>query len=224
MTISLQNIGKRFNGQWVFRNLSYEFESQNKYSVLGVNGSGKSTLLQLIAGNLSPTEGRLCLTLSKGEGSSGRAGKKGEERCFQYLALAAPYMELFEEMTFAEAVRFQGRFKPFISSLKPDDVIMLSGLGTAKDKEIRNFSSGMKQRARLALAVLSDTPLLLLDEPCTNLDEQGVQWYRKLIDDYAEGKLVIVCSNYNRKEYEFCTKELVLEPETVTTQHLPSKS
>jgi ABC-type multidrug transport system ATPase subunit len=90
-------------------------------------------------------------------------------------------------------------------------------LESSADKELRNFSSGMKQRARLSLAILSDTPLLLLDEPSTNLDQNGVKWYQNLISEFAKEKLVIVCSNYNKEEYSFCDMEFVLTKNHVTT-------
>ena len=197
MKIILENIGKRFNKEWIFRNVSYEFSEGNKYSILGTNGSGKSTLLQIIAGSLSASEGKINFD--------------SEENFFQKTSYAAPYLELPEEMTWKEAVLFHNKFKKFTPSLKGEDVISLSGLESSSNKEIRNFSSGMKQRAKLALAILSDTPLLLLDEPTTNLDENAVKWYQNLISEFAKEKLVIVCSNYNKEEYSFCKMELVLK-------------
>lgn len=78
-------------------------------------------------------------------------------------------------------------------------------LGAAAHKQIRYFSSGMKQRVKLAQAIFSDTPLLLLDEPCTNLDTDGIQLYLGLIKSHAVGKLVIVSSN-DKQEYAFCDR------------------
>ncbi len=193
MKIVLNNIGKRFNKEWIFRNISHEFSIGNKYAILGTNGSGKSTLLQIISGAVAQTEG--IITAAP----------------FRDLSLAAPYLELPEEMTWKEAVSFHGKFKKFAPSLQGEaDVIAISGLGSSANKEIRNFSSGMKQRARLSLAVLSDTPLLLLDEPSTNLDANAVKWYQDLINEYAKEKLVMVCSNYNKEEYSFCNQEFRL--------------
>lgn len=218
MKIVLENIGKRFNREWILRNISYEFLPGNKYSILGTNGSGKSTLLQIIAGAMSQTEGEIKYISPTLKGESpdpnGRntntplqgLGAKGEnlQSPFRDLGLAAPYLELPEEMTWKEAVCFHGKFKKFHPALKEEDVISVSGLESSVNKEIRNFSSGMKQRARLALAILSDTPVLLLDEPATNLDESSVKWYLTLISEFAKEKLVIVCSNYNKEEYSFC--------------------
>lgn len=194
MVISLENIGKRFNKEWIFRNITCTFSIGNKYSILGTNGSGKSTLLQIIAGAISQTEGRISGEVEKG-----------------FLSYAAPYLELPEEMTWKEAALFHGKFKKYVSGFTPQEIIGLSGLASSSEKEIRNFSSGMKQRARLTLAILSDTPLLLLDEPSTNLDEHAVKWYQSLVSEFAKEKLVIVCSNYNKEEYSFCNEEFILK-------------
>lgn len=211
MKIILENIGKRFNKEWIFRNISYEFSAGGKYSILGTNGSGKSTLLQIIAGAMSQSEGEVKYLAPSLKGEN-------PESPFRDLGLAAPYLELPEEMTWKEAVRFHGKFKKLVTRDRgqgtgdeEEKIITLSGLEPSAEKQIRNFSSGMKQRARLALAILSDTPLLLLDEPTTNLDENAVKWYQNLIEEFATEKLVIVCSNYNKEEYSFCNKELMLK-------------
>jgi len=201
--IQLENIGKRFNREWIFRNISYTFSGNNKYSLLGTNGTGKSTLLQIIAGSMSQTEGKIIYDLPS-------IKKESESGLFSQVAFAAPYLELPEEMNWREAIVFHGRFKKFTNHLSADEIIKLSQLELAAGKEIRNFSSGMKQRAKLTLAILSDTPLLFLDEPSTNLDEKGVRWYQNLISEFAKEKMVLVCSNYNKEEYSFCNESLII--------------
>ena len=190
MKIVLENIGKRFNREWIFRNVNHEFSVSNKYAILGTNGCGKSTLLQIIAGAVSQTEGEIKYqtplpAFPKGERARATdvqhspLGGDGGGGLFRYLSFASPYLELPEEMTWTEAVKFHGKFKKFVSGFPEEKIIALSGLESSADKEIRNFSSGMKQRARLTLAILSDTPLLFLDEPSTNLDANAVKWYQK---------------------------------------------
>lgn len=197
MNITLKNIGKRFNKEWIFRNISYDFTIGNAHAVLGTNGSGKSTLLQIISGSASPTEGIINYTIP-------------EELLFKKMAYAAPYLELPEEMTWKEAITFHNQFKSFIEGLSETTVLELSGLTGSSDKQIRNFSSGMKQRAKLTLAILSSAPMLLLDEPTSNLDAHAVKWYQMLVEKYGKDRTIIVCSNYNKDEYSFCTKELVI--------------
>ena len=90
-----------------------------------------------------------------------------------------------------------------------ESIIELIGLKKAADKQIRYFSSGMKQRLKLALAIFSDSPILLLDEPCSNLDKEGYELYHHLMSKYAMHKLIIVGSN-DTAEYQFCSQYLNL--------------
>lgn len=202
MHIVLQNIGKRFNNDWVFKNLNYEFQTGNNYAVLGSNGSGKSTLLQVIAANSLPSEGKVFY--NKGSAIAG-------ENIFRYISLCAPYLELIEEFTFPELIRFQSGLKKFQNSITEKDIIRTAFLEDAEGKQIKFYSSGMKQRAKLALAVLSAAPVLLLDEPLTNLDSKGVEWYKNLVKEFCTNKLIIVCSNNQKDEFSFCNREIRME-------------
>lgn len=203
MQIKLNNIGKRYNYEWIFRKVNYEFTSDNNYVILGGNGSGKSTLLQVITGNLMQSEGELNYTISD--------SKIENENIFKHLSFAAPYLDLFEEFTLVESIEFQAKFKPFYKELDTKKIIELTQLKKAKDKQLKQYSSGMKQRVRLALAILSDTPLLLLDEPTSNLDKKAIDWYQNLINNYSKNRLIFVCSNQQEYEYPFCNKQLFIE-------------
>lgn len=195
MKILLSDAGKRYNREWIFRHFTYEFCKGNAYAITGNNGSGKSTLLQVIAGAVQHSEGKVDFF---------KTGKTiAAENHHQYLSLAAPYLELPEEMTLVEFLTFHQSFKPFLSSLAVQDIISVLGLQKATDKQIRNFSSGMKQRVKLAQAILSDVPVVLLDEPCTNLDADGISLYHRLINEYCANRLVIVSSN-DEEEFNFC--------------------
>lgn len=195
MTITLDHIGRRFNQEWIFKGLSQEFHSKGKYAVLGPNGSGKSTLLSVILGNLSPSAGKISYQL----------GDRGipVERIYEYISFAAPYLDLIEEFTLQETIDFHFKFKHFHSDVEASGLLSLLGLEKAQDKPLKYFSSGMKQRTKLALACCTDTPLLLLDEPTSNLDQQGISWYQELIEKFTKDKLVIVGSN-QEFEYSFC--------------------
>lgn len=195
MEIQLHDTGRRFDQEWIFRGLTARFTAGGRYAVLGPNGSGKSTLLKTLSGYLSPSEGRVEFRLG---GQS-----IGVDDIFRHLAYAAPYLELVDELTLAEHVKFHRLHKSFVHGMSDDSLIERMELARAKDKLIRHFSSGMKQRAKLALACFSDTPMLLLDEPTTNLDQAGVAWYEQAVADTSQGRLVVVCSNIER-EYRFC--------------------
>jgi ABC-2 type transport system ATP-binding protein len=218
MKISLQNVGKRFNREWIFRHCSYEFFPGKNYAVTGPNGSGKSTLLQVIAGATLHNEGTVEYRSDTGYGMqdagykiqdlkkhplSGIPYPVSSNNQYQLISIAAPYLELIEEMTALEMLSFHSKFKPLISALPIEEMLQVVGLENAVNKQIRYFSSGMKQRLKLAQAFFSNTPVLLLDEPTTNLDADGIALYHNLVSNYTNEKLVIVSSNV-KQEYDFC--------------------
>ena len=214
MKISLTKAGKRYNRDWIFRNLSYEFVSGTSYAITGPNGSGKSTLLQAIGGALVLSEGNASYESGVGSREFGVGSqlqttnhKLQTDNIYQQLSIAAPYLELIEEMTIKEFLHFHAQFKPFLSSISIYNIVAKVGLEKARDKQIRYYSSGMKQRAKLAQAIFSDVELVLLDEPCTNLDGEGIALYQQLIRDYCKNRLVIVSSN-DEAEYGFCQQRV----------------
>lgn len=234
MKISLTKAGKRYNRDWIFRNFSYEFVSGNSYAITGPNGSGKSTLLQAIAGALMLSEGEISYESGAGSRvssaiSDAQAGENSPttnhqlqtyltgsqatishvqpDNIYRHLSIAAPYLELIEEMTINEFLKFHRQFKPFLPAVTIDEIISVVGLQKASHKQIRYYSSGMKQRVKLAQAIFSDVPIILLDEPSTNLDTEGIQLYQQLINDYCLQRLVIVSSN-DKVEYAFCKERL----------------
>lgn len=200
MSLSLINIAKKFNRDWVFRNANYQFEIPGSYVIQGPNGSGKSSLLKILSGFLTPTEGELKLQINSNHIAT--------ENWSNHIAYTAPYYELIEEMYLEEFVSFYIKFKPLQKGVSQHDLIKIAYLEEAKDKQIKNFSSGMKQRLKLALAWLSEVSVVLLDEPCSNLDAKGIEWYKNLAKEYSKNKLVIVCSNHIEDEFSFCKKSL----------------
>jgi len=196
MKISLTNCGKRFNREWIFRKFSYNFSSGQTYAITGPNGSGKSTLLQVIAGALVTSEGNITY-------QNGNAAEVSPDDAFRYISIAAPYLEVVEEMTLTEFLKFHQQFKPFLPGTDVDKAIARVGLASSAHKQIRYYSSGMKQRVKLIQAILSDVSCVLLDEPCTNLDAEGIGMYQQLIAEYQGSRTIIVSSN-DLQEYGFC--------------------
>lgn len=198
-SITLQNIGRRFNREWIFRGIDYSFETGKSYAILGPNGSGKSTLFQVLNGSLAPSIGALNYSVDDTAIEI--------EDIYKHLSIAAPYLELIEEFTLAEVIDFHYKFKSYSTGMNRESLIALLGMEENKNKPVRYFSSGMKQRLKLALAFCSDTPMLMLDEPTSNLDTQGVDWYLNLVEKFALNRLTIICSN-QQQEYSFCDEQL----------------
>ena len=200
--ISLQNVGKRYNHEWIFRGVSHTFQ-QNQHTVIrGANGSGKSTLLQVILGSTVPSEGELSY-LAKG------IEVKLEESIGMF-SLATPYLELVEEFTLIEMLEFHKKMQAFKDDVTIDSIIETLYLKGSKNKAIKYYSSGMKQRVKLGVALLSDTPFVLLDEPTSNLDADAIEWYKGLVETNKKDRIIMVCSNDQKDEFSFCEKELNL--------------
>ncbi|MEI6456302.1 MAG: ATP-binding cassette domain-containing protein [bacterium] len=203
MEIRLEKIGKKFNTEWIFRNIDFVFEENSVTAVLGRNGSGKSTFLQILCGSLLPTTGTV---------SYHHRGKTiPDTEIFRHLALVAPYQELIEEFTLKEVVDFHFAFKRILPGYDKKKVIGILGFDNIGRKHIRQFSSGMKQRVKLILALLSDVPLLLLDEPTMNLDAAGIEWYRQMVSELSKDRTLVICSNQHQTESNFAKKSLMIE-------------
>lgn len=196
MNITLHNLGRRFNQEWIFRHVDYTFSSNKKQAILGPNGSGKSTLIKSLTGQLTPSEGTLEFSFD--------SHSIPVEDIYQHVSIAAPYIELVEEFTLKELLDFHFKFKKYLAGFDNREIISVLGMEKAQNKGLKYFSSGMKQRVKLALACCSDSKLLFLDEPTSNMDLEGESWYLDLVDKtFFEGRTLIIGSNQER-EYQFC--------------------
>lgn len=199
LTIKAEQLGKKYRKEWIFRHVNVTLRAGTSYTFVGPNGSGKSTLLQLLSGSLPLTEGKLSYT---------EQGKELEaDDWFRKVSIAAPYLELVEELTLNELLLFHQTFKPFKNNLSPDDVAERLLLSHARHKEIKYFSSGMKQRVKLGLAFFSQSPVVILDEPTSNLDRQGAAWYLEQVQQLSPDQLLLIGSN-QPEEYTFCSNVL----------------
>ncbi|HLN53125.1 MAG TPA: ATP-binding cassette domain-containing protein [Lentimicrobium sp.] len=203
VSINLDKVGKQYNSDWIFADISCNLSPKNPTVIIGANGSGKSTLLQIILSSSTPTLGKI--EYFKDE------KPVFAENAFKLMAISAPYIELIEEFTLSEMISFHGSLKPFVNKLTNSQIIDICRLQKSSGKFIRNFSSGMKQRVKLVLAILSDVPVILLDEPTSNLDQSGIDWYNELVANYRSDRTIVVSSNSVAHEYSFCTQQINLE-------------
>lgn len=203
MVIKVQDAGRRYNREWIFRHLTHTFETGNSYAILGPNGSGKSTLIKTLTGALTPSEGAVLY--------SDGGGEIDVDRFYQRFTIAAPYTELIEEYTLEELVDFHFCFKRLRAGFHKADFLHYMGLEHARSKEIKKFSSGMKQRVKLALACLSDSEVVFLDEPTSNLDAAGEEWYLKLVHDFIDSDRILIVGSNQEKEYAFCDQQIDIQ-------------
>jgi ABC-type multidrug transport system ATPase subunit len=201
MRVILNKVGKQFDQHWVIREMSGSFSAPEAVAVLGQNGSGKSTLIKMLSGYVQPDAGTLEFIDSS---------KITADEIYQKVSMAAPWMELIEEFTLEESLQFHGRFRNWIKPYTIKQLLEISELTHAAHKQIRHYSSGMKQRVKLLLAILTQSQLLLLDEPCSNLDANAVSWYQQLLKEHRGDRLVFVASNHQTEEIFCCTQHIDL--------------
>ena len=202
MEISCKNLGKRYNREWIFKEINKDFVLGDHCAVSGGNGSGKSTFLKTISAFLTPTKGQISYT-NKGLIIS-------PDVVYKQLSYCAPYIDVFEQYTIKELFQFYTPLKPLKKGIDYNQFCEVIDLGNTKNKKLKDFSSGMRQRVKLALAILSDTTILLMDEPTSNLDVKGIQWYQNLIDNNKENRIILVASNKKDEESFFCNQELAI--------------
>jgi ABC-type multidrug transport system ATPase subunit len=201
MNIEFNQVSKRYRYEWILKNFSYKFESNKSYSIIGQNGSGKSTLVQLISCYLSPSKGNI---------------KYYDENMlvdnnnvYKHISFTSPYIDLTEELTLEETVKFHFSFKPLLQCISYKSFFEIIGLPkSALNKQVRFFSSGMKQRLKLGLSFLSDTPVLLLDEPTITLDREGISLYKLLLEKYALNKRLVIIASNVEEDIEFCHENI----------------
>ena len=203
MEIRLADIAKHFGREVVFQGVSITLPSGSRTAILGPNGSGKSTLLQVIGGALVPTKGSIEHHVS--------GTMIAQDEVYRHVAIAAPYLGLYEDLSLRQAIDFHARFKPLRAGITVEELARIAYLEHALEKPVLHFSSGMKQRLKLALAILSDTPLLLLDEPASNLDAQAVEWYQRLLADHVDQRTLLVASNRQVVEHGMCSRVLEMD-------------
>lgn len=189
MIITLSGISKRFQkNNWIVKNFNYSFESGINYGISGANGSGKSTVLKIISGYLSPSKG----TIKYHHHS---ADIKLDD-LYKLVNIAAPYDGLIDEFTLPEMLDFHFKFKNWKNGWDSIKAIQFLNFEKHLEKQLGDFSSGMRQRVKLLLCLCSEGVLYLLDEPTSNLDEEGKAWYIDLVrKTQSEKQITIIASN-----------------------------
>lgn len=199
MKIEVKDLGKKFNKEWIFRHLNTTFEDKYSYAITGPNGSGKSTFIQVLTGFIPSNEGTITYENNR--------SLIPDDAIFKTLDIITPYLELIEEFTLDEFLAFHFKFKTLQEGCSLDDFVKKVYLESDRNKQIKNYSSGMKQRLKLGLGFFSQSAICFLDEPTTNLDEHGISWYLEHVKLQLGKKMLLISSN-QKQEYDFCDKVL----------------
>lgn len=203
MKIVLENIGKKYNKDWIFQGLDLTIESGNCFGITGGNGSGKSTMLQMLAGYSTPSAGRITWKL----------GEQPIEvtKIFEYISWCTPQVALYDEFSLQENIEFFLKFKKVRDQLSMKSIVEELRLESYQHRLLRHYSSGMRQRVKLGFAILADTPLLLLDEPVSHLDAVNTQWFQQLLTKHRERRSIFIASNNNSDELFLADQRIVMD-------------
>lgn len=201
MKIIASGVEKKFRKEWIFKKFNGKFSAGSAYALLGPNGSGKSTLLKILAQFSLPTNGNVVFQQPDGSAVP-------TDEAHRYIAYAAPYVELIEEFTLAELIQFLQKLDFLSPDLTVDTFEKYMDLSPGKAKLIKNYSSGMRQKIKLAIALLSPRPILCLDEPTSNLDDQAKQWFIQKLQE-NRSRLILIASN-EAIEIALCDQQIAI--------------
>lgn len=199
MKISFENVSKRFAYEWIFKNMNIEINSGDHTGITGPNGSGKSTFLRLLLGTVDPSEGKIIFSLQN--------KILPVSQVYNKFSFCAPYMDLPLNYTIDEILKFHLGFREKIDTIEIKQIIEIAGLVKSKNKAFKQFSSGMKQRFKLALCLCTESEIVVLDEPTTNLDEEGKAWFHDLIANYIGERTLIIATN-EADDLKLCAKSI----------------
>lgn len=199
MKILAENLEKKFRQEYIIKNFNFEFQDHKKYAIVGPNGSGKSTLVQLLSQFSLPTKGSVKYLDNQGNPIE-------SDFAFKQISFVAPYSEIIEEFSISELITFLVGLQNLPSTFNVQAFEEFSELKTNSNKLIRDFSSGMKQKTKLTLALSAPRPFLFLDEPTTNLDLKSKTWFQNKLESEKD-KLILIASN-EESEIKYCEERI----------------
>jgi ABC-type multidrug transport system ATPase subunit len=200
-----KDISKKYNGKVIFKNLNVNLTEKSSLVITGRNGSGKSTLLKVISHLVRLDKGNIDMIIN-GE-------KISKDKYFTNIGFFSPYINLYDELTGWENLDFFYDLKVAVKDNKKDRIKSLLekvGLYNSRDDLIRNYSSGMKQRLKLAFSVLNEPKLLLMDEPRTNLDEDGISVIYSIAEEQKNRGILVLATN-EAEDTALCSSKLNIE-------------
>lgn len=184
-----KNLTKKYKHNYALENVNLNIKQGEIYGFIGQNGAGKSTLLRLITGLAFPTEGTIEWF--------GNDDPKGLTNAQKRMGALIESPALFPNMSAFENLEIQRIQRGIPGRESIDNILQLVGLMDTKNKKVKNFSMGMKQRLGIGIALLSDPEFLLLDEPINGLDPTGIVELRELIKNinHEKGITVLISSH-----------------------------
>jgi heme exporter protein A len=206
ISLEIASLRKEFDRRPVFKNLNFSLTNSDSLAITGRNGSGKSTLIKVLANIYTQTSGNTSFSIN------GRVIER--ENYYRYIGFVSPYLNLYDEFTGEENLRLVTKIRGFKGD-DMDGVLKRVGLFERRHDLVKIYSSGMKQRLKLAFAIIHHPLVLLLDEPTSNLDSEGVKAVTGIAEEYKTERILIIATN-DEYERSLCEKEINLNLQTLT--------
>lgn len=188
MHLTAENISKYFADNRIFKNINFQIKSGQSLAIIGPNGSGKSTLIRILSNLIQPTEGKIIYK------NNGTEIKK--DNIYKHIGLVGPYLELYQDLSAKENLTFFSKIKGIRESDKRiNDLMKRLKLSGREDDLVKAYSSGMKQRLKYVFAMLGQPEVLFIDEPCANLDEEGIETVYEILAEQKKDKILIIATN-----------------------------
>ena len=200
ISLQISGLRKEFDRRPVFKNLDLTLTNSDSIAITGRNGSGKSTLIKVLANVYTQTSGNIELTLD-GNGIE-------RQHYYKYLGFVSPYLNLYDEFTGYENLHFVTKVRG-IKREGIDEVLSRVGLYDRRHDLVKIYSSGMKQRLKIAFSIIHNPQILMLDEPTSNLDSDGIKTVDEIAEEYKNGRILIIATN-DEHEKNLCKGEINL--------------
>jgi len=201
--IHARDLSKNFNRRPIFRDISFSLSSPDSIAFTGKNGSGKSTLAKIVAGVLSPTKGEVVYQMN------GKALTEDERKI--HVGFVSPYLNLYDEFTALENIALLAKMRSNHSSIEAitESLLKRFNLWQRRDDNVRGYSSGMKQRLKYVFALVHSPSILILDEPSTNLDNDGMNVVEEVVKEQLSSSILVVATN-DSAEANWCKQVVQL--------------
>ncbi len=196
-------LNKSFGRRLIFNDLQFKFNQAGVFGISGPNGSGKSTLVKIIAGILGASKGKILHKLNDKEIT--------EERLHDHIGFVSPYLVLYEEFSTYENLKLFAEIRGVkFNQERVDYLLNKFLLFKRKDDLLKTYSSGMKQRVKFIFALMHSPQLIILDEPTSNLDDEGKNSVYELVKEEGQKNIVLIASN-EKHDLELCNEIVYLE-------------
>ncbi len=196
-SLTAESINKTFGRRLIFKDISFNLNSSTIFGISGPNGSGKSTLVKIIANIISPSSGKLLHNLNGSEIKP--------EKLHNHIGLVSPYLVLYDEFAAYENLNYFSEIRGIsFNKKRVDELLNKFLLFNRKDDLVKTYSSGMKQRLKFIFALMHSPQLIILDEPTSNLDDEGKEVVYELVKEEGSRNIVVIASN-EKGDLSLCT-------------------